>query len=360
MHRVLILADINSPHTRRWVDALLQNGFVICVFSLSEPANYENAFGEQLSIVSPKRRFASKAGYLSVLPQLKKCILNFAPDVLHAHYATSYGLLGALSGFSPFFISVWGSDILSFPHKSFIHRNILKYSLGRADRVFATGKLLSDEVSRLFNISSEIIPFGIDVDKFYPNRTSTYYPAENLVIGTVKSMEEIYRIDWIIKAFAEVQRLRPAGNLRLLIVGGGSMLETYIGLAEKLCTPGTYTFTGKVPYSRIPELTSQLDIFVHAALGESFGVSTLEAAACGKPAVVCNSGGACEVILENQTALTYGEFDYNALVSQLLILIDDKDLRISMGDNARSFVVTNFDWNVNVKRMIESYKEVLR
>ena len=348
------------------MDALLNHGFDVCVFSIALPLESAAHSKNQCKVVFPKRSFgflgtglASKIAYLFSLPELKRCIKDFEPDVLHAHYASSYGLLGALSGFSPFFISVWGSDILAFPNKSFLHHKLLKYSLNAADRVFATSNLLESEVQRLFSIEATVISFGIDCDVFYPHRTSIYYSENELVIGSIKSMEKIYRMDWIIKAFAEVQRLRPNASLRLLLVGGGSQLDILKALASEICSSDTYTFTGKVAYSEIPELTAQLDIFVHAAINESFGVSTLEAASCGKPAVVCNSGGANEVVLKNDTALLYDEYNFDSFVSQLLILVDDASLRIRMGKNARSFVEHNFDWKNNVHAMINSYQDVL-
>ena len=53
---------------------------------------------------------------------LKTAIAQFKPDVVHAHYATSYGLIGALSGFHPFVISAWGTDVMKFPQKNFINK----------------------------------------------------------------------------------------------------------------------------------------------------------------------------------------------------------------------------------------------
>ena len=61
----------------------------------------------------------SKLNYLKVLPELKKVIAGFKPDILHAHFATSYGLLGALSGFHPFILSVWEAMFSIFRKKVF-------------------------------------------------------------------------------------------------------------------------------------------------------------------------------------------------------------------------------------------------
>src|SRR5262249_39253213 len=125
--RILLLADAASPHIEKWATALAGKGFKVGLFSLNkttwnwythpniillnEPDDYANA-----------DFLANKLKYLFVLPKLKRLIKDFQPDVLHAHYGSSYGLLGALSGFSPFVVSTWGSDVFEFPRKSAIHR----------------------------------------------------------------------------------------------------------------------------------------------------------------------------------------------------------------------------------------------
>src|SRR5579872_1122148 len=111
--RILFLADVNSTHTRKWAESLAERGFEIGVFSLRNPDNdwlkkYKNIFLLSDSKTSAKTFHEvslKKSVYLKLLPKLKKAIKEFKPDILHAHYATSYGLLGRLSGFHPFFIS---------------------------------------------------------------------------------------------------------------------------------------------------------------------------------------------------------------------------------------------------------------
>ena len=63
-----------------------------------------------------RRPNLSKIIYLKSFFDLKKFINRVQPDLLHAHYASSYGFLGLLTGFKPFILSVWGSDIYYFPN----------------------------------------------------------------------------------------------------------------------------------------------------------------------------------------------------------------------------------------------------
>ena len=89
--KLFILSSAENIHTIRWVNSLAENTLF------------------------------HKVSYLCTMDVLKEKIDRFAPDILHAHYASSYGLLGALTDFHPYVISAWGSDVYDFPRK-----NILK------------------------------------------------------------------------------------------------------------------------------------------------------------------------------------------------------------------------------------------
>ena len=124
--RLLLLSDINSSHTQKWATALANSGIRVGVFSLSQaqsdwfsavavscfaPQNFNNGISSANSI--------NKLGYLGNIKRLKRTITSFKPDIVHAHYATSYGLLGTLSGFDHF-LSVYGEAMYLIPTKKFL------------------------------------------------------------------------------------------------------------------------------------------------------------------------------------------------------------------------------------------------
>ena len=67
--------------------------------------------------ISPTTILWRKIGYLFTIYKVRKLIFSIEPDIVHAHWATSYGLLAAVSGFHPLVISTWGSDIMDSPQK---------------------------------------------------------------------------------------------------------------------------------------------------------------------------------------------------------------------------------------------------
>jgi len=193
MKRILILGDINSSHIQKWCISLAREGNDIGVFSLSFPGNKWYEKFENISVFTPLKFtneiFHSsiwiKLKYLKAIPKLKKIIKQFNPDILHAHYATSYGIIGALSGFHPFLIYTWGTDLMEFPYKTLMHGKFLKFIFSRADQIFATSKTLYSHSEKFTDKKIVIIPFGVDTAMFKPGRRESLFAADNVVIGTV-------------------------------------------------------------------------------------------------------------------------------------------------------------------------------
>ncbi|MGZ3920776.1 MAG: glycosyltransferase, partial [Bacteroidia bacterium] len=141
--KILLLSDTNSEHTEKWALGLADKGFKIGLFSFNKAGypwyNHPNItlICESEESISADKN-STKFGYLKNVRTLKKVISKFKPDILHAHYATSYGLIGALSGFHPYVISSWGTDVMKFPQKNFVAKSILKYNFRKADLLCAT------------------------------------------------------------------------------------------------------------------------------------------------------------------------------------------------------------------------------
>ena len=129
--KILLLSETDNVHTRKWVKSLCENGIEVCLFGLAptkidfyesipnlrlETSNFENQYGASI---------LKKVNYLKVVKQLKKIVKSFKPDIVHAHYATSYGLLGSFLNHHPYVISVWGSDVFDFPKSSLINKSLL-------------------------------------------------------------------------------------------------------------------------------------------------------------------------------------------------------------------------------------------
>ena len=363
MKRILFLADINSSHTRKWAESLEDKGFDIGVFSLR---NSESDWWKEKNISvfcagTANTKFSStsfsKISYLKVIPQLKNIIKKFQPDILHAHYATSYGMIGARTNFHPFIISAWGSDVMDFPNKSFLHKLILKKILSKADEILATSPTIEKYIKLIINRNIVITPFGVDTEVFKPTKVKSLFNENDIVIGTIKSLEKVYCIDILIKSFAKIKN--KYNNSKLLIVGEGTQrkeLELYamdVGITEK-----EIYFAGKIDHTEIPSFHNMIDIFVNISEYESFGVSVLEAMACEKPVIVTNTGGLSEIVENDSLGLKIPIRDVDALVSKLKVLLDDNLIRETIGIKARKYVHEKYEWKKSVEKMVNIYDKI--
>ncbi len=365
--RVLLLSDVNSIHTRRWAASLKEAGVDPGIFSLAEPKEtWCEDYGIPLFLSrwQPKRSFFSKAFSKIFYPlqicSLKKAIQTYHPDIIHAHYASSYGLLGALSGFHPFILSVWGSDIFEFPKISFFHRMVLRYNLANADKILSTSQAMARETNKYINKNIEITPFGVDLTHFIPQKVDSLFNEKDIVIGTVKALEPIYGIRCLMKAFQIVKGNNRELPLKLLIVGSGSEEMDLKKLAKDLAIQNDVVFTGRVGFSDVPRYHNMISIYVALSTFESFGVSIVEAQATETPVVVSNVGGLPEVVEDGVTGFVIEPKNPVAAAKAIESLVHDKALRERMGKNGRQRVIANYNWNDSLAQMIAIYREVMR
>ena len=364
--KVLLLSDPSSPHTIKWVNSLHRKGIEIFLFGLSkyDPTQYNDDIKIE-SLHTPESIKAKLDGnflklmYLSAFPRLKKIIKTFKPDILHAHYAASYGLMGALAGFHPFILSVWGIDILTFPNNSVLHKKMIEYSLKKADKVLATSYYLARETNKYVNKEILITPFGIDTEKFKSKIIDPIFMEDDIVIGTVKSMERKYGIEYLIKSFSLIKKKYKHKNLKLLLVGGGSLEDKFKQMIDELGITDSSIITGQIPFNNVADYHNQLSIAVYVSKVESFGVSILESSACEKPVVVSDAGGLPEVVENDVTGFIVNANDIEATTDAIEKLILDKELREKFGKAGRVRVKDKFNWQKNVNHMINIYNQIV-
>lgn len=364
--KVLILANPVSSHTIKWVNSLSDSGIEIFLFGLN---GYDKSmfnkdvkieiFDISSKLKSNKDGSFSKIIYLTALKRIKDFVKKVRPDILHAHYVSSYGLLGALAGYHPFVISVWGTDIFYIPEKNIVNRKLIEFSLDKSDLVLSTSHIMAEQTKKFTHKEIEVIPFGIDTEKFKPVKTGSLFSNEDIVIGTVKTLEKKYGIENLIRSFKMVKDKLRSDKLKLLIVGGGTDADYFKNIVRGLNLEQSTIFTGYINPDKVHEYHNMLDIFVALSESESFGVSVLEASACEKPVVVSKAAGFTEIIKDNQAGFIVEKNDIRQAAGILLKLIEDRELRDRMGKAGRDNVLKFYNWNDNVVQMINVYKRLI-
>lgn len=363
--RILLLSDTFSEHTEKWALGLAANGVKVGLFSFNKASYpwYHNKPNITL-LFEPEKKLnsdgaLSKFFYLKYVKKLRTAIKEFAPDIIHAHYATSYGLIGAMSKFHPFVISAWGTDVMKFPQKNFINKSILKHNLKTADAICATSHTIKDYLKPVTNKAVHVIPFGVDINVFRKREVASLFDKGTFVIGCIKALEELYNIDILIRAFAVLKQKHLNKKIKLIIIGVGSEESELKALVTELNLNEDVTFTGRIAFSEVSNYFNMLDVLVNISDYESFGVSVIEAMACEKPVVATNTGGLKEII-ENDN---YGSLVEIKNVEQTANSIEkyllDENLKHLVGLKSREKVIQKYNWDDNIKEMISVYNQLL-
>jgi glycosyltransferase involved in cell wall biosynthesis len=192
----------------------------------------------------------------------------------------------------------------------------------------------------------EVVPNGIDLDWYTPGPKGSRAAQPTLLfMGRLKKYK---RVDLVVQA---VQILAEQGlDLRLIVCGAGDQLDTLKAEAKKLGIEGRVRFAGFVAEEEKRDLMRQAWVHVLTSPKEGWGISNLEAAACGTPTVASDSPGLRESVLDGETGVLVPHGNVDALVDALGTLLRDEDTRGDMGRRARVFAET-FSWDASAERV---------
>ena len=143
-------------------------------------------------------------------------------------------------------------------------------------------------------------------------------------------------------------------NIAIIIAGDGTLK---LEIEQKLnqLTPHVYLL-GRVPPADIPPLLLNSDIFVTNSEKETRGLTLIEAAMAGIPAIAPQAGGVVDTIEDGKTGLLYQPQDRADFLHKLTLLITDAELRQSLGNNAKQHA-QQWTWEKTVDNLVEIWSE---
>jgi len=150
--------------------------------------------------------------------------------------------------------------------------------------------------------------------------------------------------------------IRDRPNVELIVAGDGPERENLITQAERLGIISKVRFLGHVADINCRIVNS--DIFVHASEIEGMSNAVLEAMTLGLPSVVVDAPGVTECHLDGETGFVVERMP-QAMAARLVTLIDDAELRLRMGTQAKKRVQEQYSITANVDRYHALYAELL-
>ena len=271
----------------------------------------------------------------------------------------------------PYGVIVYGTELLLLDAK--IQRGAFKrwtarQLLGQAAVVVAisdwTARLARSVLERLgcagLARAVQVVPLGTTPEHFRPGVDPREVRVRYGLDGgrwllTVARLEWHKGIDTVIKALPAVRAAHPGTRYAVAGVGDrGPQLEQ---LARDLGLGDAVRFLGAVPDADLPALYNAADLYVgasrrHDLLAEGFGISLVEASACGLAVVGGRSGGVPDAVREGETGILVDPDDPAAIAAGINRLLADDSLRQALGAAGRRAVETFYNWDRVVQDLI--------
>jgi phosphatidylinositol alpha-1,6-mannosyltransferase len=270
--------------------------------------------------------------------------------------------LGTLLTGTPYLMYVNGGDLLRelrFARQAarrWSGRHLYSRALGIVANSRWTADLARDTVARFGArpIPVAAIDLGTDPGFFSPRR-DTGALRRRLGLGDAPLLLTVARLvphkgqDIAMRTLARLVCDFP--DLRYLVVGEGRDRQRLQTLASELGLADRVIFAGALSDDEIAEAYATATLYLGLSRiedevgAEGFGISFIEAAASGVPAVAGDSGGVRSAVRDGETGLVVSPADVEAATAAVRMLITDNDCRKAMGAAARRAVETHYNWD---------------
>ena len=298
---------------------------------------------------------------LALAVRMHEVVREHGLDLLHAHYAIPHATSAWIAremledgGLTTRIITtLHGTDItLIGQEPSF--RPITRFSIERSDGLTAVSRFLKTETYKAFGCTGcavEVIHNFIDPSVYdrtaYDTRLRDQVGPDRAVLMHVSNFRPVKRIGDVIRIFAQVQRTIPSV---LVMVGDGPERVAAEQEARDLGVQDSTYFLGKL--DAVAPLLANADLFLLPSQSESFGLSALEALACGVPVVASDAGGLPEVVDNGVTGVLCPVGDVDAMAHAALNILCERERWRTMSAAAaadarrrfsRSDIVTQYE-----------------
>ena len=360
--RLCFLGPYSCIHLQRWVRWFLASGRYEIHICSADGEPEENCFWHPL--LPP--RFPKILSYIQNVYKLKNILKEIKPDILHCHFLSGYGYLGAACGFHPYILTVWGSDVYMHPHQSPLHNWLARYGLRKADLITGDAYDILEAIKKLEPNSglSDIIQWGVELDDFVADDNLSLRQKLNwedkLILISVRQFEPLYNIPRILQAIYNLQTQFP--NLVGLFLGGGSLQGELENIAKKLDISDKVKIIGKVPRKELIGYLQIADVFVSIPNSDATSVALLEAMSTKKAIIVNDLSANKEWIKEDFNGLIISlnsQNTQNTLEEAIADLLLNPSKRQLFGEHNRKIVEERADNEINMKKMEDYYNRLV-
>jgi len=299
-----------------------------------------------------------------ISPAFPFCLRKARFDILHFHVPNPWAVASYWAARPQGKVVVqYHSDIVRQARMLRLYDPLLRWFLRRAGVVAATSPQYVQSSPYLSAVEEKcrVVPLGTDLAalSFSDERrtaaaalSARYGGRFILFVGVLRYYKGL---PYLLEAMRRVE-------CRLVIVGGGPEENSLKSMARESGLADKVTFTGTVSEEEKIVHLHACDLFVlpSSERSEAYGLSMVEALACGKPAVSTRLGTGVEFVnVDGETGINVEPRDPQALADAINRLLGDDTLRERLGVRARARALETFNMADNVRSFLEIYRELM-
>ncbi len=341
--RILMLCDELSPNFQAWKEGLEKYG------------------GATVKLWS-MHHVKTELLRLLLLPSFKRnlvaAIKSFQPDIMIAGRYTSYGFIGALSGFHPFVVAGQGASDVWHAAKLISFREMMaRTTFKHADFVQAWAQHMTKAMIKYGADENKILvlPRGVDREVFYPPEDISEVLATTLTM--TRSLFPEYRHEVVLNAIARL-KLREI-KVTLNIIGDGPLRSKLVQNVAALNIIDVVNWHGKQPLPKVADILRESGIYVSMPNTEGLSASLLEAMACGCYPIVSDLPANRELIVDRVNGRLVSVDNVNGLTDAISEAIADDEGRKRAFDHNQNFIENHGSLERNMKRFVIEYERLI-
>lgn len=336
-------------------------------------------------------RFIPKEQIYGVLPQLTENMIRFIRkrsleyDLFHGHYVdagiVALGVARALDKpafFTAHSLGAWKREQMGGDPEAMEKKFNFNHRISEELRIFkavkaqtVTTKMQKEKLKELYGYTSDavvVIPPGVDVRKFRPLKSGEKKAKTDLpdrYIFTLSRIDANKGHDLLLYAFDIVRKRMPDVHL---VIGGGStkpqerereVLSRMENIIQEKGMHGRVHIVGYVPDELLVSSYRQGELFALPSIFEPFGMTALEAMACGRPVVASKFGGIRNVITSGENGLLIDPYKADEFADAMMMLLKDRQLADRMGEAGCKTIQRHFSWEAIAEKHIAFYEKFL-
>ena len=308
----------------------------------------------------PWRKFLSFLQCRSAIRRLSDLVTHLGPAMIHVNdiWWVPHALRAVRYNFKPM-------PIVAHVRQEIEPAKVRRYGLDQVDAVIAISRQVEQSLivggvsaNRVRTLYSGIDLSGKQSQTNGPaTRQRTGIPSGAVLLGTVANLFPRKGYEVMLRALPAIIRAVPTAHYMIVGSDENHYADRLIKLAQALKVADRVHIVGF--QDPVQPFLAALDLYVHPALMEGFGIAVVEAMVMGRAVVATTTGGLPEVVAQGETGLLVPPGDAESLAATVVALLGDNVRREQMGRRGMVRAQERFSLVASVMQMEQLYTEVL-